>query len=360
VIVRARSLWVLAAAGIVSLSSFASAADVPTGVIVYDLGDKLVVSRIDGSDRRLLARTPRARSGNGPVWSPDGSRVAFARGGALFVVSVTDRRVTRVANLPPSITSIRWSPDGTRIAFGWATEKSCAEPAPSEVGLFVVHVDGFALREVRDVEATQVPRQVARFFDAQEWSPNGKRVLYREERYERGECRGGYRRGSFVRHVAAAGGRPTTLPAGSQARWSPDGSLLALDAAGGCSLSVVGPNGRSRRTLLPDDRDQACFEDGWIAWSKTGHELYVARWDAIVAVRVSDRRRRMLLGDLGLCSHADFACTNSIVALSRDGERLLVEAEGQRDPILVLLSTDGASRQRLPYPRDTPFDVFLY
>jgi dipeptidyl aminopeptidase/acylaminoacyl peptidase len=64
----------------------------------------------------------RAYGSNGdPVWSPDGSRVAFVsdRGDHSFI-GVYDARSPAIAYLSPAVdhdTSPAWSPDGTRIAF---------------------------------------------------------------------------------------------------------------------------------------------------------------------------------------------------------------------------------------------------
>lgn len=55
--------------------------------------------------------------GHGPVFSPDGSRVAFVSGGTLLLAPVAEGAATKLAQLPGDIEDLRWSPDGGRLLF---------------------------------------------------------------------------------------------------------------------------------------------------------------------------------------------------------------------------------------------------
>jgi Tol biopolymer transport system component len=70
-----------------------------------------------GAQRPLLAGSG---SYSSPVWSPDGSRLAYvaADGGApqLFVRWMASGESARITGLPDSPSSLTWSPDGRRIA----------------------------------------------------------------------------------------------------------------------------------------------------------------------------------------------------------------------------------------------------
>ena len=107
-----------------------------------------------------------------PVWSPDGSRIAFisSRGGtrSVYVMRADGSDVRRVSNLPGEVTFAQswghrendrtpWSPDGTRIAFNNLGEQG---------GLYVVNADGSDLRLL----------SAAGEFNG--WSPSGRRIAF--------------------------------------------------------------------------------------------------------------------------------------------------------------------------------------
>ncbi|MEW4449799.1 prolyl oligopeptidase family serine peptidase [Qipengyuania sp. JC766] len=54
--------------------------------------------------------------GHSPLFSPDGSRIVFVRGSAIFVWSAAEG-AREVADVDGSIGDLGWSPDGNRIAF---------------------------------------------------------------------------------------------------------------------------------------------------------------------------------------------------------------------------------------------------
>ena len=75
-------------------------------------------------DAQTGAQTPLAADDNAnlrPVWSPDGSRLAYVSagpGGAqLFVRWMATGRSAKVANLEQAPSSVAWSPDGKTLAF---------------------------------------------------------------------------------------------------------------------------------------------------------------------------------------------------------------------------------------------------
>lgn len=67
---------------------------------------------------------PSKGSRNTPVWSPDGSRIAFESGGSIWAVAAAGGTPERIARIPRSGScgglGLSWSPDGKRFAAGGA------------------------------------------------------------------------------------------------------------------------------------------------------------------------------------------------------------------------------------------------
>jgi TolB protein len=166
-----------------------------------DWPEELYVMNADGSGQRRLTRNP-ARDG-GPVWSPDGRRIAFTRqfrnGRAEVYVMNADgsgqRSLTpaRSASFWPA-----WSPYGRRIAFArWG-------PSARPDGIYVMDADGSDQRRL-----TQRGTNPA-------WSPDGQTIAF-----ERSNGRSG---GLLVMNADGSGMRRLTRSGvlwGVPFAWSP-------------------------------------------------------------------------------------------------------------------------------------------
>ena len=100
--------------------------------------------RPDGSGLKRLIRV-----GIDPVWSPDGSRIAFSRRGDIYIARATGHVIRRLTNTPkvrdqhPS-----WSADGKRIVYASYREEK--NDAKSDSRLSIIGADGSGLRTITD------------------------------------------------------------------------------------------------------------------------------------------------------------------------------------------------------------------
>ncbi|MEE8148731.1 MAG: DPP IV N-terminal domain-containing protein, partial [Longimicrobiales bacterium] len=162
------------------------------------------VMNADGSRSRLLV------DGSSPIWSPDGTRIAFmdegeTDGNQIFVrwmdAEGSTTQITRVENSP---SGVRWSPDGTQLSFTMTVESRIEE---------------------WEIELEARPRGAT-------WTAAPKvvdRLRYRRDR--QGFIDDGY---SHVFVVPAEGGTPRQLTSGDwnhgSAAWMPDGSSLVFSS----------------------------------------------------------------------------------------------------------------------------------
>ena len=96
----------------------------------------------------------------GPEWSPEGSWIAFATSD-LYVVRPDGTGIRNLSRSPSrfSTTAFDWSPDGTRLVY--------ARGGPS---MFVVNLNGRGRKRLRPAAPGGV--------DYPSWMPNGRRIMF--------------------------------------------------------------------------------------------------------------------------------------------------------------------------------------
>jgi Tol biopolymer transport system component len=125
-------------------------------------GSALFTINIDGSDLRQIFWRPEYRRCSTPVWSPDGSKIAFSV--LRFGVGIQPERIAVMdasgenlkelgAGISPS-----WSPDGKRIAF--------SAIGPDNQGVCIMNADGTNVKSV-DPQGWSAS-----------WSPKGDVLAY--------------------------------------------------------------------------------------------------------------------------------------------------------------------------------------
>lgn len=195
----------------------------PRGGFAVMLGDSIVVSRPDGSERRVVP-LPKNAIVDAPALSADGKTVALAYAGNpdaspmdLWTVSVDGSHLKRLATTG-DVLSIAWSPDGKHIAFvdGSQLENSSSGAIAD---IYVVDADGSDLRRLAR-GFTGLGREV-------EWSPDGTRIAFQDARQR-------------VAVVDAKGGVPEVVGKdGESPSWSPDGKRIAFLRVTDCGRYVA-------------------------------------------------------------------------------------------------------------------------
>jgi Tol biopolymer transport system component len=188
--------------------------------------DQVVSVAADGSDpRRLTAGTAAA----GPALAPDGARIAFARGGDIWVMNVDGSGAMPLTGTEGSgEASPTWSPDGTKLAFVSNRTVNGASTGPE---LWVMDASGANVRRLTDTATG------GSFAPA--WSPDGTRIAFHSN----------LNAGGFDLYTIAADSTPG---AGNDTRvrvtnnfvedenvaWAPDGGRLVFQRGAGAQAEI--------------------------------------------------------------------------------------------------------------------------
>jgi Tol biopolymer transport system component len=163
-----------------------------------------------------------------PDWSPDGSKIVYSRE-ALWIAVMnadgtgTSKDLTTLENHSPS-----WSPDGSKIAF--------SSNRDGKWEIYVMNADGTGV-------ATRLTSSTT-LSDAPCWSPDGSKIVFVGDPV--GQV------GYGIYWVSASGGTPTLISKGDydSPDWSPDGQKIAADFFG-ASIVVMNVDGSNPTDVTP-------------------------------------------------------------------------------------------------------------
>jgi Tol biopolymer transport system component len=220
---------------------------------------RLMVTDADGSSPVEVA-TYEHRTSYDPSsvdWSPDGTKVMYSACSSTpqcddrVIVAKTDR----LDFAPVGDPSLRawepvWSPDGSRIAFGGGDGQ--------DKGVYVMARDGSGVRRLSDVtDGSQ------NSFITVDWSSVGDRIVTQAS-----PTGGEFRLWSFAADGDTESQVPGSPPGSILARWSPDGTRISFWVAEGSErhVSIIPADGGEVTRLTSE------LENDW-SWSPDGTRI---------------------------------------------------------------------------------------
>jgi Tol biopolymer transport system component len=199
------------------------------------------VANPDGTGRRNL--THDAAEDTDPAWSPDRRRIVYASSTLsrcqesgcrfdLYAIGRAGRHRVRLTSTPQDEREPDWSPDGTGIAYTRSVGVGGVFRAHPQSRVWVMRADGSGQRRLTDDDAF-----------APDWAPDGNRLLYLREARSGGNPR------LYVINADGSGRQRigNAQVWGRSARWSPDGTRIALTKQD--AIWVVNADGSGLRRL---------------------------------------------------------------------------------------------------------------
>ncbi len=244
-------------------------------IYMIDASGGTAVRLTDGPDEFNSALT---RPGNGFVWNPAHTMIAFQSSGQndfteidAYVMAINKSVIHHLVQSAPQFAPV-WSPDGSEVAFGGY------EPIGGGDYTSALHVAKSDLTGVTDITPGNA------FWTPPSWSVDGTRLLSAVDSSQIGGPHGTVAimnaDGTGLVDISnAAGTRDTTLSDGSES-WSPDNSkvvfvrsTLGLAQPFANDIWVVNQDGTGLTRLTTD----STIAKSSLMWSPDGSQIYFER-----------------------------------------------------------------------------------
>jgi Tol biopolymer transport system component len=308
--------------------------------IAFSRGRAIFVMNADGSTLRKLTRN--VPSDGGPVWSPDGRKITFRSArdgnGEIYVMNADGSRPRRLTRNPASDGGPVWSPDGRKIAF--------VRFRAGNSDVYVMTADGSGQRNLTPNPEGRRPTRDR----SPAWSPDGRSIAFASNRD------GNY--GIYVMNADGSGLRRLTrnLRAGGGPVWSPDGRKIAFgsDRDSNGEIYVMNADGSDQRNLTRSpagDGDPAWSPDGRrivfvrsFASGRRGYaDVYVMNADGSGQRRLARGKRSGVFPPTGQW----FSLTPVSPRWSPDGRRIAFVSNRHRNFEIYVIKADGSGQRNL-------------
>ena len=271
----------------------------PGGGGGFVIGDIWTV-RPDGTGARRITHTG---DNSDPVWSPDGTRIAFASyhagaGNDIWIMRADGSRKIRITYGASAQQDPTWSPDGRWIAY--SDDRGSTEDLPL-AALFKIRA------RAQHGPPIRLTRPVAEGFDGMtdtdpDWSPQGGTIMFTRN-FPCVPCDFGYSGVYRVPDTGAGGARelPTNLSDDWSSTWAPNGADYAWTTGRDRESQFGGPwdiyvhdaAGTRQLILFPDNNAVNP------AWSPNGGRIaYETTFQgAVWTIRPDGTGNRRVIGD---------------------------------------------------------------
>ena len=277
-------------------------------------------------------------------WSPDGKSIAFGASGDLYVAHLRGRTTRETHLAGQEVREPIWSPDGTKIAYD-VCEESEVNPY-----CFVSHT---VVRDVESGRSITLTQDSHPFGSCHIWSPDGKRIALLVTRGDSAAVSVVNRDGSGLERLAKADDSATSCLA-----WSPHGRLIAYACCGtGSDVHLVDSDGHNKRRLT-----YGMYATD-VTWSPGGeliafHHLSEHGQDGYLSMRPDGAARTSIAPDeTGYADGLVWSPDSRRIAYVNDGELFVADRDGGNRHLVahgVSSPRWSPNRERLAVVKDDP------
>jgi Tol biopolymer transport system component/predicted Ser/Thr protein kinase len=283
-------------------------------------GPLWVYPTVSGSRHRLGGVTSAAAG-----WSPDGHRIAYVKGRALFVANTDGTEARQITTLPGDVSWIQWSRDGKKLRF------TVADPQTSATSIWEVKADG------RDLHPLLAGWNSPPAECCGSWTPDGKYFVFQSTHGGRSDIWALREAGSLMKQGKS---EPVKLTSG------PVDFLGPMPSKDGKRLYVIGAQPRGELARYDAKAQQFVPYLSGLSWdsvsfSRDGQWMaYVAYPEGTLWRARADGSQRLQLTFPPLTAY--------LPRWSPDGKQIAFQAEMPGKPwAMYLTSAEGGEPQEV-------------